>query len=405
MSHARWIVAYTRTVGTLAAPLRVVACAVALGAFGACAPETILGSYTTESPSTRRATVPNAKSATSRQWVEVRGGPMNTACARDTRGSVRCWTLGGTSTADRRLAPIEGASSLGVGGGSNYAVLDNGDVVAWGPWLVAPAKGMPRPAESADEAVTIPALKTAVEIVGHAYGSCARFGNGTVRCHVWRLAPFFASNSAPSRDATIEVANHPSSPGLTDAMELAVGNKHACALRTNGTVACWGKDDVGQLGDGAGRSSDGALSVKGLTDVVEIDARGDSTCALRNDGTVWCWGRAGAEAAVHEVPERVPEMTDAAEIAVGEAHLCVRRTGGTVVCIGANTHGELGTGPGTDRGRRTIDGLDDAVKLTATRWGACAIRESDGIVCWGEGHGVAPIPPLDEPTRVATPTP
>jgi alpha-tubulin suppressor-like RCC1 family protein len=38
--------------------------------------------------------------------------------------------------------------------------------------------------------------------------------------------------------------------GLHDVVQTAVGNHHACALRRDGTVACWGDNRVGQLGNG-----------------------------------------------------------------------------------------------------------------------------------------------------------
>ncbi len=44
-------------------------------------------------------------------------------------------------------------------------------------------------------------------------------------------------------------ANNPVA-GLTDAVEIAVGFDHACALRANDEVVCWGANDNAQLGDG-----------------------------------------------------------------------------------------------------------------------------------------------------------
>jgi len=85
-------------------------------------------------------------------------------------------------------------------------------------------------------------------------------------------------------------------PGLTSAKALALGARHSCALRTDGTVWCWGANNRMQLGPHAGSSSYYAVKVLtdgagyALTGVTAIDAAGDSTCALRSDGSVGCWG-------------------------------------------------------------------------------------------------------------------
>ena len=38
-------------------------------------------------------------------------------------------------------------------------------------------------------------------------------------------------------------------------LALAGGHYHSCAVRTGGQVACWGRNDQGQLGDGTATDS------------------------------------------------------------------------------------------------------------------------------------------------------
>jgi alpha-tubulin suppressor-like RCC1 family protein len=49
--------------------------------------------------------------------------------------------------------------------------------------------------------------------------------------------------------------------GLTGAMEIAVGARHACALLESGQIKCWGNGFLGELGDGEGQSSAGPVEV------------------------------------------------------------------------------------------------------------------------------------------------
>ena len=59
--------------------------------------------------------------------------------------------------------------------------------------------------------------------------------------------------------------------------DVAVGESHACALRADGRVACWGDNGRGQAEAPGG----------GFTAVA---AGGDRSCGLRSDATVACWG-------------------------------------------------------------------------------------------------------------------
>ncbi len=60
--------------------------------------------------------------------------------------------------------------------------------------------------------------------------------------------------------------------------EISSGANHACGLRANGSIACWGSNTSGQTTPPA-------------TGVFTSISSGDAhTCALRNDGAVVCWG-------------------------------------------------------------------------------------------------------------------
>ncbi|EKD46593.1 MAG: hypothetical protein ACD_67C00157G0001, partial [uncultured bacterium] len=68
--------------------------------------------------------------------------------------------------------------------------------------------------------------------------------------------------------------------------QIATGGGNTCALKTDGTVYCWGNNNMGQLGDGTLLDRKLPLKVLGvggvgfLSDVSQITAAGNVTCAL-----------------------------------------------------------------------------------------------------------------------------
>ncbi|HEX9103409.1 MAG TPA: hypothetical protein VF997_14455, partial [Polyangia bacterium] len=138
---------------------------------------------------------------------------------------------------------------------------------------------------------------------------------------------------------------------------LAVGNGHACALVRDGSVACWGANDHGQLGNGGTGSAAAAVAVVDdhgvpLGGIGAIAAGDNHTCALRADKTVVCWGddsagqlgRGAAPSTVNPVPAP-PALTTIAAIAAGRQHTCAALDSGAVWCCGANDGGQLGRAP------------------------------------------------------------
>ena len=79
--------------------------------------------------------------------------------------------------------------------------------------------------------------------------------------------------------------------------QLAAGGGFACVLLHGGEVWCWGSNASGQLGvpvastpDCGGQCRGAPAKVPGLTTAVEISAGTGSVCARLADGSVSCWG-------------------------------------------------------------------------------------------------------------------
>ncbi|HEY9096776.1 MAG TPA: hypothetical protein VIN35_13605, partial [Hydrogenophaga sp.] len=82
--------------------------------------------------------------------------------------------------------------------------------------------------------------------------------------------------------------------GLSSVQTIAAGYDHSLALKADGTVWAFGKNNVGQLGDGSTTDRDCAVQVRGLpTDaaVIQVAAGSQGSYALDAKGRVWAWGR------------------------------------------------------------------------------------------------------------------
>lgn len=80
---------------------------------------------------------------------------------------------------------------------------------------------------------------------------------------------------------------------LTGAVDIAVGQKHSCAVLKNGSVTCWGGNASGELGGSPVGGPFGPLTpvaVEGVSGVTQIAAGANFTCARVKDQSVKCWG-------------------------------------------------------------------------------------------------------------------
>ncbi|GAC1352353.1 MAG: hypothetical protein NVSMB1_14370 [Polyangiales bacterium] len=174
-------------------------------------------------------------------------------------------------------------------------------------------------------------------------------------------------------------------------VEIALGEAHGCARLSDATVRCWGRNDLGQLGNGSSSDAPTPVSVAGLTGVTQLAAALDYTCARTNSGTVHCWGSAVVPEAIDKLSKRGSTPTTIAlparaeAIGVGGTHACARLDDGRVACWGDNRGHQLGTDTASPNGVTIVPLLQDVIELTVGYEGACARKKTGEVYCWGEG--------------------
>ncbi|NTX11126.1 chromosome condensation regulator RCC1 [Myxococcus sp. CA051A] len=189
-------------------------------------------------------------------------------------------------------------------------------------------------------------------------------------------------------------------PGLTGAVAVAPGFRHALVLMEDGTVRAFGNNADGQLGDGTTTARDYPVTVLGLTDVVKLVAGSMHSVALKRDGTVWTWGRntygnlgtgtAGTQG--RPTAEVVPGLADVVDLANGRDHILAVHADGTVSSWGLGVSGQLGNGTsGANTQSATpgkVPGATDVSAVFANGNYSFARRADGSLLAWGQnGNG------------------
>jgi Regulator of chromosome condensation (RCC1) repeat len=97
------------------------------------------------------------------------------------------------------------------------------------------------------------------------------------------------------------------------------GGYVSCAAINDGSAWCWGNDTYADLGDGnyTGMAAvptqvktAAATYLGSVTQVIDWEGQ-DKMCALKSDGTIWCWGGGGSATYAYAAP-----LTDSTQAAV-----------------------------------------------------------------------------------------
>jgi alpha-tubulin suppressor-like RCC1 family protein len=251
-------------------------------------------SSTADSPSP--VTVPNVTDV-----IAVAGGAAHT-CALLNDGSIQCWgynyqgELGNGTMSTYNLAPvavvgISDAVVITAGELHTCALLKSGSVKCWGDNTYAQLgdgtttkSSVPRPVVGVSNAVAI----------GGGYGHmCAALSDGAVQCWGYNSRRQLGNPNVTSFTVPVPVTV----TGVSNATAVAVGRFHSCAALRDGKVQCWGGNDWGQVGNGDTQAGSGnevlvpvAATVSGITDAIDVKLGDYYACALLSSGVVQCWG-------------------------------------------------------------------------------------------------------------------
>ncbi|MBN8458912.1 MAG: choice-of-anchor D domain-containing protein [Verrucomicrobia bacterium] len=312
-------------------------------------------------------------------------------------GTVAAWGYNyygqlGDNTTTHRYVPVAVNTTPGVsalagktvvavaaGGSHSLALCSDGTVAAWGSNTAGQLGNNTTADFYVPVAVTTAAGfsalagKMAVAVAAGERHSLALCADGTVVAWGYNGSGRLGDNTTTSRSVPVAVNRAAGISVLSGKTVVAVtaGGSHSMALCSDGTVAAWGNNSYGQLGDNTSTNrsvpvaTNAAAGISALSNsmVIGVAAGGSHSLALCADGTVAAWGfnsngQLGDGTTTNRtvpVPVSIAAGVSAlaektvAAVAVGLSHSLALCADGTVATWGYNSNGQLGDGTTTNR--------------------------------------------------------
>ena len=243
--------------------------------------------------------------------------------------------------------------------------------------------------------------------------TCVLLSDGTVRC---AGADGYTGDGTKGEDYPLSGGTYDPVQvvGISNATSIEAGEESNCAVLTDTTARCWGRNQFGQLGDGTNLGTAGdafarrlaPVAVQGIDGVIDISMWDEHACAITDDDgngtgdTVWCWGRnnyrqlgdvtnedpfAPAPVQVQGLPAGVSPV----DVEAGASHTCLLLSDGTVSCWGSG--GRLGRGqiPSAGIAPGPVPGIAGAVDISVGRNHTCVVLAGGTVNCWGQNDSNA----------------
>ncbi|MDB3870679.1 hypothetical protein N9318_00005, partial [Euryarchaeota archaeon] len=324
-------------------------------------------------------------------------------------GSVSCWGYNfygqlGDGTTNYRITPAQTASlgsgrtavALSAGLWHTCAILDDGSVSCWGKNFRGQiGDGTNSHRYTPTQTASFGTGMTAVAISSGAEHTCAILNDGSVSC--WGYNQWGQLGLGHPND--LNIPNQVNLSTGRTATALGTGWGHTCAVLDDGSVSCWGDNDKGQLGDGTTNDrwtpTQTASLGTGRAAVAISSGLSEHTCAILDDGSVSCWGsnQVGQLGDGTNTNRNSPTQTSslgsgrtADAITTGGSTTCVILDNGSVSCWG----GYVGDGTSADANTPTqtasLGSGRAAVAISAGQYHTCVILDNESVSCWGSNN-------------------
>ncbi len=200
--------------------------------------------------------------------------------------------------------------------------------------------------------VLVSSTLTFTDIAASGHHTCAIATDGTTYC--WgknEYGELGTSAAMQTCDGSFPCTGTPVAvTGAPRFAAVVASQGHTCALTAEGKAYCWGFGLGGQLGSGSRTNSTTPVPVAGGLEFERLrtGASRGLTCGIARDGHTYCWGVGqfgnGGADGAEPTPTRITGELRFTSIDLGASHACGLTAEGKAYCWGGNWYGTLGVG-------------------------------------------------------------
>jgi alpha-tubulin suppressor-like RCC1 family protein len=181
--------------------------------------------------------------------------------------------------------------------------------------------------------------------------------------------------------------------GGTNWKQVACGQYHTAAIKTDGTLWVWGRNSYGQLGiNNLTQKNTPVTTILGGTNWKQVSCGFANIAAIKTDGTLWIWGiNSNGQLGVNDTTGRsIPVTTFAGgtnwkQVSTSNGHITAIKTDGTLWTWGYNQYGGLGINNIADRSTpvTTFAGGTNWKQVAGGTYNTAAIKTDGTLWVWG----------------------
>ncbi len=186
--------------------------------------------------------------------------------------------------------------------------------------------------------------------------------------------------------------------GGTNWKEVQVGSNIMAAIKSDGTLWTWGSNTSGGLGNQTSLAASSPVqTISGGNNWKKLSLKQNTVTAIKTDGTLWGWGRNNygvlgnnTTISVSSPVQTTSSGTNWRQISTGGNHAGAIKTDGTLWMWGRNNYGMLGDSTSINKSVPTqIDSSTSWKSISTGSVNSAAIKNDGSLWLWGRGEGGA----------------